>query len=231
MKMTVLSECHSTQDYLKNQLDQGLKTQEVQAVLTLLQSQGKGQRGRSWVHLKNSLALSLALRPNEVLSLSSLEVAVLLCMFFREKYQRHLQLKWPNDLLNLEGKKVGGILTEVYDKNTIVVGIGLNLLQDLSDEWDVPNLGFLFESEDYEGIENLACELANYFENQRLNAEETRTNWLKLCAHLDKNVDIVDGKQSFSGIFKGIGPHGEGLVLHGEEEELRKVFTGSLRFG
>ena len=43
-----------------------------------------------------------------------------------------LGIKWPNDLV-INGKKVGGILCEAFGKESLVVGIGVNLSQKPDD--------------------------------------------------------------------------------------------------
>ena len=41
-----------------------------------------------------------------------------------------MRLKWPNDLL-LDGRKLGGILSESDGRGAVVVGLGLNVRQDV----------------------------------------------------------------------------------------------------
>ncbi len=46
--------------------------------------------------------------------------------WIQERLNVELRLKWPNDLLTLEGKKVAGILCENWGKG-VGVGLGINL--------------------------------------------------------------------------------------------------------
>lgn len=103
------------------------------------QTQGKGRRGRSWVSPPGkSLAMSLILRPEIAPSRApelTLVAAVALAQTLRDSGTQAF-IKWPNDV-QLEGKKVAGILTElsadVERVHFIVLGIGVNLNAEASD--------------------------------------------------------------------------------------------------
>lgn len=114
-------------DYAKKGEEEGL------VVLAEEQIKGRGRLGRNWFALPSkSLTFSLLLRPSLPLELSpflSLFPA-LACAQALEELGIKCWLKWPNDIL-LEGKKAGGILTEMESKGTFiewaVVGVGINI--------------------------------------------------------------------------------------------------------
>jgi len=56
-----------------------------------------------------------------------LEIGLITISFLKNKFNKDLFLKWPNDILTSDGKKCGGILCQYIDKSTIVVGLGINL--------------------------------------------------------------------------------------------------------
>lgn len=97
------------------------------------QTQGRGRRGRTWVSPPGkSLALSVILRPELPPSRApecTLVAAVALAETLRDSGAA-ASIKWPNDV-QLEGRKVAGILTElsadVERVHFIVLGIGVNL--------------------------------------------------------------------------------------------------------
>lgn len=101
------------------------------------QSKGRGRMGREWHSPKyKGIYFSLILRPqvsaNEAAVLTLL-VAVSICETVRDCAGVTLQIKWPNDLF-IEGKKVGGILTELDAELDAVrfvnIGVGLNVNND-----------------------------------------------------------------------------------------------------
>jgi BirA family biotin operon repressor/biotin-[acetyl-CoA-carboxylase] ligase len=110
---------------------------EGTVVMAEEQTAGRGRSGRSWHSEKGTgLYVSILLRPR----LAPAQ-APLLTMLAGISAQGAIQaltglepeLKWPNDLL-LNGKKLGGILTEMHAEQSairfVVVGIGINTNQE-----------------------------------------------------------------------------------------------------
>jgi BirA family biotin operon repressor/biotin-[acetyl-CoA-carboxylase] ligase len=98
------------------------------------QTQGRGRLGRAWesppgVGLYVSLLLRPPLPPTEMPPLT-LTAAVAVVRALRRVTGLAPGIKWPNDLL-LNGKKLGGILTEMETESDriryLVVGLGLNV--------------------------------------------------------------------------------------------------------
>ena len=88
------------------------------------QTQGRGRYGRRWLAVPGgAVMLSLRLRSPSSLSGLSLAIGTALC----QSLPRGLRLKWPNDLLNSEGEKVGGILIETSNED-VIIGTGINLM-------------------------------------------------------------------------------------------------------
>lgn len=120
-----LEEVDSTQDWMKRAIGAG---QAPRAVLAAHQTAGRGRFGRSWFGAEEgSLALSIAFpefassaRPWLVGMRAAIAAAGAI----------HARLRWPNDLF-LDGKKVGGVLTELVQdpegRSVPVVGIGVNV--------------------------------------------------------------------------------------------------------
>ena len=113
---------------------------EGTVVVSEQQQQGKGRIGRQWASPpKIGLWFTLILRP-AVLPVHAAQLtfvsAVAVCLALKEATGLPLTLKWPNDLL-WDGKKVGGILTELSAEiekiNFIIVGIGINVNQKEED--------------------------------------------------------------------------------------------------
>ena len=99
------------------------------------QTRGRGRRERSW-HSPRGLGIyaTLILRPPlppHHVPLVSFAAAVGAANAVRDSYPGRVSLKWPNDLL-LEGKKMGGLLSEARGEGPVagvVVGLGLNVNQ------------------------------------------------------------------------------------------------------
>src|SRR5690349_4691798 len=110
---------------------------EGAVILAEEQSAGRGRAGRTW-HSERAAGIyaTLLLRPK----ISPVQAPLLTMMAglsahgaIQAQTGLQLDLKWPNDLV-LSGKKLGGILTEMYADTSLVrfviVGIGINVNQE-----------------------------------------------------------------------------------------------------
>jgi BirA family biotin operon repressor/biotin-[acetyl-CoA-carboxylase] ligase len=150
-------------------------------------------------------------------------------------------LKWPNDLI-LRGAKVGGILCEGSYQGSapgpVVVGVGLNLLQEAGD----------FPPDLRDSAVSLRAAAVRRFTRQEVGERVIRS----LTRHLVEEVvpapalaaelqerDVLrgrtvhvtepaTGKSLASGVALGIAPDGA-LLLHEASGELRVVRSGTVR--
>ena len=93
------------------------------------QTKGRGRYGRVW-HSPFGAGLSLSavfdLEDFRQSGTHGLSLAVgVMMMRFVGKLGLSARLKWPNDLMDPSGNKIGGILLEVFEKD-IVIGVGIN---------------------------------------------------------------------------------------------------------
>ena len=104
-------------------------------VISDIQSKGRGQYGKKWISLKGNLFVSFFYNLGNInLSLQRLTRfnCILVKKFLQIYYKKNIIYKKPNDLL-IEKKKICGILQEKvkkFDKNFLIVGIGLNLVKN-----------------------------------------------------------------------------------------------------
>ncbi len=130
----------STQDTLRELLSRREKGLEdpAKVVWALHQNKGRGRMGQTWtcdsgqgllasVHLRPALPLDKAPEWGYRLALAVAQAV--------EAYRPGVQvlLKWPNDWVNGQGRKLGGLLIESQVQgprlHEALVGFGLNLLQ------------------------------------------------------------------------------------------------------
>src|SRR6516164_975719 len=110
---------------------------EGAVVMAEEQTAGRGRAGRMWHSEKGTgLYVSILLRPRLAPAQASL-LTILAGISAQAAVQGLTglvpELKWPNDLL-LNGKKLGGILTEMHAEPSavrfVIVGIGINVNQE-----------------------------------------------------------------------------------------------------
>ena len=113
-EVELLAEVDSTNSEAERRLATG---QEAPfAVLARAQSAGRGRLGRRWHSAPaGNLYMSLAFRPfipPDNLKPFTIWMGLALCAHVEAAYDVKLGLKWPNDLLSADGRKVAGMLTE-----------------------------------------------------------------------------------------------------------------------
>lgn len=103
------------------------------AVVAELQTDGRGRRGRTWTSTAGrNLTVSVAYAPRVAASAAwGLGMAVALAARDACRTVALVDLKWPNDLVALDGRKVGGLLIETMidgDRlSAAIIGVGINV--------------------------------------------------------------------------------------------------------
>ena len=209
--------CDSTQDVTKEQLSQGVADEIT--VSCEHQLNGRGRGINSWVDGPGTICFSMTISPHHQINLTALEISVLICEYF-ELMGQDIRLKWPNDLINQERKKCGGILVQNF-QNTYVVGIGLNIFYPDQNFGGIFSSSFPFNKKEY------AHKISKFIrENRFLSSEDLIRKWSNKCVHLNQLVTIIEGDHRTKGIFKCLGPYGEAVIEN--ENGLQHLFNGSL---
>jgi len=210
-------------------------------VLAEEQTAGRGRAGRSWHSERGTgLYFTLLLRPR----LAPVQ-APLLTMLSGLSAHAAIQgltgltpeLKWPNDLL-LNGKKVGGILTEMHAEPSVVrfviVGVGINVNQ----EKFPPELASIATSLRKESGKmnyrlELLVRLLTQFESDYnrflregpsfvVDRFERVSNFVK-----GRRVRVESGAESYVGTTAGLSPEGLLLILR-ENGPVLTVIAGDV---
>jgi BirA family transcriptional regulator, biotin operon repressor / biotin---[acetyl-CoA-carboxylase] ligase len=237
LKVIHLDSCASTMDEARARAGEGAP--HLTTVWAETQTAGRGRQGRSWQsQAGNGLYLTTIVRIKlepALYGLIPLLTGAILCSSVRDLTGVQASLKWPNDLLAADGRKLAGILVERDAKSaSFLIGIGLNVRVQL---FDLPNKNLSAVSlEEFcptvdrvglllEVLERLANELLE------VNPERTLELWKAQQNMLGQAVSIthMDGS-SFSGIALALGPTGTLRVQ--TKTEIREVSSGevSLRF-
>ncbi|MCB0336496.1 MAG: biotin--[acetyl-CoA-carboxylase] ligase, partial [Bdellovibrionales bacterium] len=108
-----LESCSSTMDYLQSLAPQ-LGVTEPGLIVAERQTSGRGRQGRIWNETVSALYMTLVFcLPDKPLDLSGYSlVAGCALQAVLERRGALTLLKWPNDILDAQGKKLGGILIE-----------------------------------------------------------------------------------------------------------------------
>ena len=214
-----LESCDSTQNQLK--LQEPLETNVL--ISTLNQFSGKGRHSNEWIKQKYSLSFSFTMKPIDPLSWHSLQTSVLMRKWILQEWNSEIKLKWPNDLVNLKGEKIGGLIHE-HTHGVMIIGIGLNVFRDINDHYES-----LLTTLPQKNEHDLALECAQFqFKYSPLTPKEIKNNFESFCFHQNKQVSITENNQLIEGIFKGLGDWGEALIQTSEGE--KKIYNVTLRY-
>jgi len=115
----ILKSCSSTMDEAAK-----MKRGKWQRVLSNLQTDGRGRKGSNWISEEGGVFATWNLDPEilETVSPGLIQTSV------GAKISKILgvEMKWPNDIINEGGQKMGGVLLESSNEDCIRVGVGVN---------------------------------------------------------------------------------------------------------
>jgi len=213
------------------------------------QSAGRGRiTGRSWEsNAAENLLCTLILRYRGISDIPpalSLRTGVAIAQALEDLYpsiKAHISIKWPNDLL-INGRKVGGILTE-SDGQNVYIGIGLNINQrTFPAQLAGKATSLIIERErlHVDPIEEISVpgrfELLGAILVRIKAALSPAYNWrtyLRLRLYQKgKRVHFINGApdsdQVIEGILEDIGPGGEILIIPEGQSCALSLVTGEL---
>ncbi|MEE8484033.1 MAG: biotin--[acetyl-CoA-carboxylase] ligase [Nitrospinota bacterium] len=125
-----INETTSTNDYAKKLFEEG-KLEHGAVIIADRQTAGRGRMERRW-HSDGGLCMTVCVRfsgfaPGELISVT-LAAGVAVANALRKLCDAPIYVKYPNDII-ANGKKLGGILTELKGKEPrmVLLGIGVNV--------------------------------------------------------------------------------------------------------
>ena len=191
------------------------------------QLHGKGRLGREWRSNHGNIHLSVLikhhLKPN-LIPLLCLGAAVVTSEVLQVRGAR-VGIKWPNDLLTADGKKVAGVLAEADtgEHPCVIVGIGLNLVSAPP----LPTAGTLVSTD--VPLERLDLTLALVTGFRSLSHLVSRDpgavldRWRVQSTTLGREVRVGD----VVGVAEDIGPSGE-LLVRAVGGQVKRVLAGDV---
>ncbi len=202
MKFYYFDQLPSTQSFLENQ-----SFEKNILVSVFHQSAGRGRGDKRWTQVGDGVCFSFTWNREQALAL---KVAISMKLFLKQYFDQNFYLKWPNDLVNFRGEKVGGFLVSEKKEGSIVgVGLNINHTQGVKIKSSKEKLTFIFPQLFF-----------SFFRKRKLDSLLDLFN--ESCYHLNDFVEI----HQHQGFFKGINSEGEALLA--TKEGLVSVREGSL---
>lgn len=201
------------------------------------QTAGRGRFDRKWeAPESSSVMMTLLLRPEfepRYASMLTLVMGLAVAQAVKELgYEANI--KWPNDVV-LSKKKICGILTEMGMNGAkigyVLIGVGINVnTRAFPEELQEKATSLFLENGHgyaYDRAQVIAL-VMKYFEQDYEKFIKTcdltflQEDYQKILANLDQPVRVLNGKESFEGICRGIDKSGELLVECSEESYQNK---------
>ena len=242
--MEVFTEIDSTNTYLMQQPEPF--PGQVRVAVTDNQTAGRGRRGRTWQSPAGSgLCLSMAYSfTSSPANFPALTLAIGLGAIgaLQSLGVEGVQLKWPNDLILMNGK-LGGILTEAQAQSTgavtVVTGIGLNV--DLSEhpdlvveaEWARRIVDLKSQVDDLPARNDIAASLIIALSDILVDYDSAgfarfSRPWRSYDWLLGKAVTIDTANKQISGIAAGVADDGA-LLVDTNTSGRQRVTSGTVR--
>lgn len=229
----------STNNWAKRLAEDGAPQGTV--VIANEQTAGKGRRGRKWVTPKGAAAaFSILLRPDmppERASMLTLVKGLSVAQAISSLYGLEAKIKWPNDVI-VSDKKICGILTEMSAQvdyiNYIVIGTGINTnLKEFPEEIRDKATSLLIETGEKAMRAELIGAVLERFEgnyevfSKTWDLEGLLEAYNDVLVNLDREVRVLEPKNEYTGIARGINAMGE-LLVEREDGQITRVYAGEV---
>lgn len=210
-------------------------------VVTDMQTAGRGRRGRSWnspagVNVYFTLILKPDFEPDKA-AMITLVMALAVAKGISRTCGLEAEIKWPNDVV-VNGRKVCGILTEMSVEHGriqyVVAGVGINVgMQEFPPE--IASTAASLEAECGRPVSRavLVADIMRFFERyyeafrRDGNLSGIRKEYIGLLVNRDREVRVLDPKEEFRGIARGINESGE-LLVEREDGSITAVYAGEV---
>jgi BirA family biotin operon repressor/biotin-[acetyl-CoA-carboxylase] ligase len=210
-------------------------------VLAEEQGAGRGRMGRRWVSPGYvNLLFSILLRPNihkDQVFVTTMILALATIEAIKSRTGLTTAIKWPNDIY-VEGKKLGGILTEFSlgqgDIDYVVLGLGLNVnwSPDQTEDVSNPATSILSETGSKISRDDLLVTILRIFEvyyQEVLSGEidDFYRTWNEASMIIGRDVEIVSPKDRTHGKALRIDRTGA-LVIRDRAGKEQKIISGEV---
>ena len=232
----------STNTRIRNLADEG--AEEGALAVADMQTAGRGRRGRTWLSPSGvSIYMSLLLKPDidaGSAPMITLVMALAVARGISIVTGLETKIKWPNDIV-VNGRKVCGILTEMNMEadyiRSVVVGIGINVNQESVDEFpeEIRQTATSLRIESGHTISraSIVAETMAAFEEyydiflRSGDLSALRSEYDSRLISVGKSVRVLDPKQEYEGISRGINDIGE-LIVETSDGTTKCVYAGEV---
>ncbi len=207
------------------------RTVDRTVIVSREQVQGRGRYSRPWYSESGGLYASVLLTEFDPAIPYSMLTSLALLQVIR-RFGASVTLKWINDVLSRNGRKIAGVLTEEREGCT-VIGIGVNVNnREFPHTLQGHATSLFLETGREIDVIDLFCSILETFfpilnRAHEGGIEELLADWEREAALRGRSVKLVGEFDEIRGVVRGINRRNGALILS-VGDELREIYEGSL---
>jgi BirA family transcriptional regulator, biotin operon repressor / biotin---[acetyl-CoA-carboxylase] ligase len=197
-----------------------------------VQTAGRGRQGRAWASSFGNLAFTLVLPVTKVQPQTPLVVSCAIHKALQDFTGKKFIIKWPNDILSEDRKKICGVLIERRRSGSEqfdLIGVGLNVqtapLPEVSCSLSDMGVSITDVIELETAIVSCMLRFLQQFEFEGF--ESLNKYWLENTFSLGTIISFKFDNKLVTGEFRGLSSQGE-LLLQTGQGELVSFFSGDI---
>jgi BirA family transcriptional regulator, biotin operon repressor / biotin---[acetyl-CoA-carboxylase] ligase len=238
-KMFVFDTIDSTNNCARLLAESG--TEEGTVVYAEEQTSGRGRLKRKWLSEKGlNLLFSIVFSP-DIKEKRYFIIPIMTSVSIVESIRANVpgcevSVKWPNDILLADGKKIAGILTELThtydDQLRVVVGIGINVNQtrfpgELSNTASSLCLATGREIDRTSLLHSILATIEKYNAGLASDPDRIIDRWRSFCTMFGKPVRVRQHREVHIGICRDIDRDGA-LIIDNENGKKIRILAGDV---
>jgi len=212
-----------------------LPVRDKTVICAAKQTNGRGRLGRSWQSDEGGIYFSLILMPD--MPTDKLQIITSLCaVAIQRAISKYIPclIKWPNDIISKDGKKLCGILTKNHILNgkvTVNAGIGINANTGCFDKELVYASSIYSITKEFTDENELFCSCLEELEycTDMKNSSRVMNEYREKSATLGKRVRLLyaSDERSETGVCTGIEDDGS-LTVKKDDGSIINVTSGEV---
>lgn len=204
-------------------------------VCARVQTGGRGRLGRKWCSSEGGIYFSLILKPAK--DAGEIQVITAMCaLAVQRTLSKYIScfIKWPNDIVSQNGKKLCGILSKakISGDEVMYINAGIGINANISDfDSSLPHASSLKLLTGSEVNENeILCEVLREIDICiKMTPSEVMKSFEKVCITIGSQIKLEYhcGGKSIEGKCTGIEPDGS-LIIQTDDAEALRVNSGEV---
>ncbi|KRK97966.1 hypothetical protein FD04_GL000942 [Secundilactobacillus odoratitofui DSM 19909 = JCM 15043] len=223
----------STNQYAKSLCNQ-MKLNAPHVIVSDQQTNGVGRYSRPFASQDGGLYVTLMMPDfqieTEQIGLLTTSLAMGVYDAIGAIFNQEVQIKWVNDIYNLAYQKIAGILVERGANQTLIIGVGINLHQDLPAELAGIAGNLLAKQPSSQERQAFLCRLIRelLIESRQFDQGRFLPRYRQHMLLMNRQVEVKLGQQTISGEVTDVDDTGQLIVLEQDGRQPQRINAGEV---